>query len=102
FELASEIRDGRVAFAAIAEGITTLSIVATTNDETRSFTHTLGALPIDSVAISARSGDLSCEAPALFAVGTVALLSLELRSAGTLLHGEAFSAIETDRGTIDV
>jgi hypothetical protein len=101
FELVSEPSGGDVVFAAVAEGITTLTLVARTDHETKTFTHTLGALPIDSITITPRDGETPCELPALYSTGMSAELPIELRSAGTQLHGEGFTAIAADRGTVN-
>jgi hypothetical protein len=101
FELASEPAGGELTFTAVAGGVTTLELVAKTDDETKTFTHTLAALPIDSIAVTARQGQTDCGSPAVYSTSTVAMLPIELRSAGTLLHGEAFAALDADHGAID-
>ncbi len=100
FELASEPRHGEVSFKAIAWDVTALEIVASVDGETKTLKHTLAALPIDKITMAPRRGDSSC-AEALYSTSMVAMLPIQLRSAGTLLHGEGFAAIHADNGTVD-
>lgn len=101
FELASPVHDGAFGLVALAEGTTTMIVDARTDDETKRFTHTLAARPVDQVNVAAIRAGMPCELPALYSVGMVAELAVELHGRGDWLHGEAFTAIVADAGAVD-
>lgn len=102
FDPPGVFEEGPEGITAIAEGGTSLTVVAQAGGDSKTFAQYVSALPITrALAIPTRRGE-PCELPALYAVGVDATVPFELWHDDRVLHGVGLVPFTVTGATLDV